>query len=407
MNCRCCGAVLTHVFADLVNAPPSNAFLTADQLAEPEVFYPLTLFVCDTCFLVQIGEHRKSSDIFNSAYAYYSSFSKTWLSHAEQYVEMMMRRFGYGRTSQVVEIASNDGYLLQYFDTKGIPVLGIEPAGGPAAAARDRGIETVTEFFGERLARRLVDQGRAADLLIGNNVLAHVPDLHDFVTGLTIALKPGGTITLEFPHLMRLVDDCLFDTIYHEHFSYFSLSTVTRLFRDHDLTVFDVEEIPTHGGSARLYVRHAQERGPVSGNVAALLSAERAKGMDRTGYYAGFQARVDRIKNSLLRFLIEQKNGGRGVAAYGAAAKGNTLINYCGIKKDLLAFVADASPHKQGRYLPGSHIPVVPEDEIKRFQPDYVLVLPWNIKNEIIAQLAYIRSWNGRFVLSNPDISVV
>ena len=227
------------------------------------------------------------------------------------------------------------------------------------------------------------------------------------MTGLTIALKPGGTITLEFPHLMRLVDDCLFDTIYHEHFSYFSLSTVTRLFRDHDLTVFDVEEIPTHGGSARLYVRHAQERGPVSGNVAALLSTERAKGMDRTGYYAGFQARVDRIKNGLLRFLVEQKNGGHRVAAYGAAAKGNTLINYCGIKKDLLAFVADASPHKQGRYLPGSHIPVVPEDEIKRFQPDYVLVLPWNIKNEIIAQLAYIRSWNGRFVLSNPDISVV
>jgi hypothetical protein len=407
MNCRCCGAVLTHVFVDLVNAPPSNAFLTADQLAEPEVFYPLTLFVCDTCFLVQIGEHRKSSDIFNSAYAYYSSFSKTWLSHAEQYVEMMMRRFGYGRTSQVVEIASNDGYLLQYFDTKGIPVLGLEPDGGPAPAARDRGIETVTEFFGERLARRLADQGRAADLLIGNNVLAHVPDLHDFVTGLTIALKPGGTITLEFPHLMRLVDDCLFDTIYHEHFSYFSLSTVTRLFRDHDLTVFDVEEIPTHGGSARLYVRHAQERGPVSGNVAALLGVERAKGMDGTRYYAGFQGRVDRIKNDLLHFLIEQKKGGRRVAAYGAAAKGNTLINYCGIKEDLLAFVADASPHKQGKYLPGSHIPVVPEDEIKRFQPDYVLVLPWNIKDEIMAQLAYIRSWNGRFVLSNPDISVV
>jgi SAM-dependent methyltransferase len=408
MNCRFCGTPLTHEFIDLVHAPPSNAFLTREQLNEPEVFYPLKLFVCEACFLVQVDEYKNSREIFDAGYVYFSSFSTTWLRHARTYVNRMTERFGYDRNSQIVEIASNDGYLLQYFMEKGIPVLGVEPAEGTAAVARQRGIETLSAFFGRSLARRLADEERQADLLIGNNVLAHVPDLHDFVAGLKIALKPRGIITMEFPHLMQLVDDCLFDIIYHEHFSYLSFLTVQAIFQHHGLTLFDVEELPTQGGSLRIFARHAEDSSrDISENVMARAEKERSRGLRTLGYYENFQRRVDQIKDDLLKFLIEQRERGRKVAAYGAAAKGNTLLNYCGIRKDLLPFVVDASPHKQGRYLPGSHIPVVEEAQIRLHRPDYLLILPWNLREEIMAQLDYIRAWGGKFVAPLPRVQVI
>lgn len=407
MNCRFCGKTLSHEFIDLVNAPPSNAFLTEAQLDEPEVFYPLKLFVCDSCFLVQIDEYRKSHDIFDSDYVYFSSFSQTWLNHAREYADMMVEKYGYGPDNLVVEIASNDGYLLQYFQARGIPSLGIEPAEGTAAAARKKGIESIVDFFGRRLARDLAEQGRQADLLIGNNVLAHVPDLHDFVAGLKLALKPAGIITMEFPHLMRLVDHCQFDTIYHEHFSYLSLTTVRAIFSRHGLEIFDVEALPTHGGSLRIYAKHAEDfTRAASARVDTLLEKEKSKGLDALPYYQGFQEKADRIKHRLLQFLIAQKQERRKVAAYGAAAKGNTLLNYCGVRKDLLTFVVDASPHKQGKYLPGSHVPVVSEEAIRESKPDYVLILPWNIKEEIMTQLDYVRAWGGQFVVPIPDVQV-
>lgn len=408
MNCRFCGKPLTRELIDLVNAPPSNAFLTREQLNEPEVFYPLKLFVCDDCFLVQIDEYKKSQDIFSAQYVYYSSFSTTWLQHAKNYVDTMIDRFGYDRNSQIVEIASNDGYLLQYFQEKGIPTLGIEPAEGTAAVARQKGIETLGEFFGRKLAHRLVAQGKKADLLIGNNVLAHVPDLHDFVAGLKIVLKSQGVITMEFPHLMQLVDDCLFDMIYHEHFSYLSFMTVQLIFRHHGLELFDVEDLPTQGGSLRIFARHTEDSArSISESVAAHLERELSKGLKTIAYYEDFQNRADRIKYDLLEFLIEQREAGRKVAAYGAAAKGNTLLNYCGIRKDLIPFVVDISPHKQGKYLPGSHIEVVSEAEIRRLQPEFILILPWNIKEEIMAQLDYIRAWAGKFVVPMPRMQVI
>jgi len=408
MKCRFCGKTLTEELIDLVSAPPSNAFLTKDQLNEPEVFYPLKLFVCDACFLVQIDEYKKSSDIFDSGYVYFSSFSQTWLAHARQYAEMMIEKYGYDRNSLIVEVASNDGYLLQYFNERGIPSLGIEPAEGTAAEARRRGIETMVDFFGRGLAQRLADAGKKADLLIGNNVLAHVPDLHDFVAGLKIALKPSGIATFEFPHLIQLIDNCQFDTIYHEHFSYLSFTTVCSLFRHHGLEVFDVEELPTHGGSLRIFAKHAEDRvRKHSENVDALLEKEIAKGLHEMVYYQDFQERADRIKYDLLQFLVEQKTKGLKVAAYGAAAKGNTLLNYCGVRSDLIAFVVDASPYKQGKYLPGSHIPVVNEEAIRRYKPDYVLILPWNIKEEIMEQLDYIRAWEGKFVVPIPHVKLI
>ncbi|MDQ5984345.1 MAG: hypothetical protein CSYNP_00038 [Syntrophus sp. SKADARSKE-3] len=408
MNCRFCGHHLKHEFIDLVNSPPSNAFLTKDQLNEPEIFYPLKLYVCDACFLVQIDEYKKSSDIFNSGYIYFSSFSTTWLAHARKYVEMIIERFGYNPKSRVIEIASNDGYLLQYFKERGIPCLGIEPAEGTAFEARKKGIETVVNFFGKRFAEDLAEQGKKADLLIGNNVLAHVPDLHDFVAGLKIALKSDGVITMEFPHLMQLVDDCLFDIIYHEHFSYLSLTTVQSIFRLHGLDIFDVDELPTQGGSLRIYAKHTEDlTKEISNRVGAFLENERAKGVSTMDYYEDFSQRADRIKYDLLKFLIDQKLKGRKIAAYGAAAKGNTLLNYCGIRKDLIPFVVDISIHKQGKYLPCSHILVVGEEEIKKYKPDYVLILPWNIKEEIMAQLDYIHAWGGRFVVPMPRVEVI
>lgn len=407
MNCRFCGEKLTHEFIDLVNAPPSNAFLTKEQLNEPEVFYPLKLFVCDSCFLVQIDEYKKSSDIFNSGYVYFSSFSRTWLVHAKQYADMMIEKYGYDQNSRIIEIASNDGYLLQYFIERGVSSLGIEPAEGTAVEARKKEIETIVDFFSKRLAQNLADQGKKADLLIGNNVLAHVPDLHDFVAGLKIALKPSGIITMEFPHLMQLVDDCLFDTIYHEHFSYLSFMTVRSIFNHHGLELFDVEELPTHGGSLRIFARHAEDQTrKISDNVNALLEKEMSRGLNAIAYYRDFQEKADQIKYDLLNFLIEQRKNSKKVVAYGAAAKGNTLLNYCGARKDLIAFVVDVSPYKQGKYLPGSHIQVVSEEAIRRYEPDYVLILPWNIREEIMAQLDYIRAWGGQFVVAVPSMKV-
>ena len=408
MKCRFCGTALTNEFIDLVNAPPSNSFLTKEQLSEPEVFYPLKLYVCDKCFLVQIDEYKDSKEIFNQDYAYFSSYSTSWLEHAKRYVEMIIARFGVDENSQVIEIASNDGYLLQYFQLKQIPVLGIEPATNVAMRAQEKGIETIQDFFGANLADRLVSKDRMADLIIGNNVFAHVPDVNDFVAGMKIALKGDGVITLEFPHLMQLIERNQFDTIYHEHFSYFSFSTAKLIFEKHGLELFDVEEISTHGGSLRIYGKHKDDASKnISPNVTALLHEEKVKGMQTTEYYDGFRNKADRVKYDLVDFLITQKKDGKKVAAYGAAAKGNTLLNYCGVKKDLIEFIVDASPHKQGMFLPGSHIPIVKEDEIIRSKPDYVLILPWNIKEEIMTQLDYIRTWGGKFVVPIPHLSVM
>jgi SAM-dependent methyltransferase len=408
MNCRFCGTQLHQKFIDLVNAPPSNSFLNHEQLNEPEMFYPLKLFVCENCFLVQIDEYKKSSEIFDEKYAYFSSFSKSWLDHSRIYANMAENRFGLSKNNQVIEIACNDGYLLQYFQEKGIPALGIEPAKNVAEAARGKGIEIIEDFFGTRLAKDLAKKGRQADLLVGNNVLAHVPDINDFVAGLKLILKQTGVITMEFPHLMKLIDGKQFDTIYHEHFSYFSLYTVERIFSSHGLRIFDVEELTTHGGSLRIYAGHEEcLHNDMSENMERVLKKENYAGMQDLRYYQNFQDDIDKVKYELLSFLIEQKKRGKKVAAYGAAAKGNTLLNYCGIKQDLISFVADASPFKQGKYLPGSHIPVFSEEAIKDEKPDFILILPWNIADEIIYQLSYVRKWNSKFIIPIPCIKAI
>ena len=407
MNCRFCNNTLKHEFIDLVNSPPSNSYLTKEQLNKPEVFYPLKLFLCGNCFLVQIDEIKKASDLFSHDYAYFSSYSTSWLDHARRYVAMITKRFGYNKQSQIIELASNDGYLLQYFQKKNIPVLGIEPSENVAQASQEKGIETIIDFFGIRLAKHLAAQNRKADLIIGNNVFAHVPDVNDFVAGMKIALNDGGVITLELPHLMQLIEQNQFDTIYHEHFSYFSFYTAGLIFDKHGLELFDVEQIPTHGGSLRIYGKHKEDASKsISSNVADLLKEE-AKVMQSVEYYNGFQEKVDKVKSDLVSFLIEQKVKGMKVAAYGAAAKGNTLLNYCGVKKDLIEFVVDASPHKQGKYLPGSHIPIVTEEMIKKNKPDYILILPWNLKAEITDQLKYIKEWGAKFVLPIPVLEIV
>jgi SAM-dependent methyltransferase len=398
---------LKHVFIDLVNAPPSNSFLSGDQLNDPEVFYPLKVFTCHRCFLVQIDEYKKSNAIFNHEYVYFSSYSTSWLAHSKSYSDLMTERFGLDGRSLVVEVASNDGYLLQYFRDKKIPVLGIEPTANTAKVALEKGIDTIVDFFGVRLATRLASENKKADLLLGNNVLAHVPDIVDFVGGMKILLNPGGVITMEFPHLMQLVDNNQFDTIYHEHFSYLSFYTVQQIFSSQGLELFDVEEMPTHGGSLRIFARHAEdETRPVSPRVEALLAKEAGKGMRTLDYYAHFHQQALTVKLALTSFLIEQKRAGRSVAAYGAAAKGNTLLNYCGIKADLLDYVVDANPHKQHKWLPASHVPVVPESRLRESRPDFVLVLPWNLRDEIIHQLSYIRDWGGRFVIPIPQLEI-
>jgi len=408
MNCRFCKTVLKHVFIDLGNAPASNSFLTAEQLNEPETYYPLKVFVCDKCFLVQIEEYKKSDAIFNSEYVYFSSYSTSWLSHSKAYVDMMEKRFGLNGQSLVAEVASNDGYLLQYFVEKKIPVIGIEPTQNTAKVARQKGIDTITEFFGERLADQLAAEGRQADLVLGNNVLAHVPDIMDFVAGLKKMVRPSGVVTMEFPHLMQLLENNQFDTIYHEHFSYLSLYTVRQIFEANGLSLFDVEEIPTHGGSLRIFAKRSDNKDhAVSGRVQEVLEKEDRAGLRDISTYKNFQDRAESIKLELLEFLIQAKRKNKTVVAYGAAAKGNTLLNFCGIKNDLIAFVADANPAKQGKYLPASHIPVMREEDLKQSKPDYVVIFPWNIKEEITSQLDYIRDWKGKFIVSIPKFEIL
>ena len=408
MNCRFCKNELKDVFIDLVNSPASNSFLTKEELNEPETFYPLKVYTCANCFLVQVDEYKKSDAIFDSNYAYFSSYSTSWLAHAKQYTDMMTERFGYNQDSLIIEVASNDGYLLQYFKEKNIPVMGIEPTANTAEVAMGKGIKTVIEFFGTELADGFAnDWNVKADLLLGNNVLAHVPDIIDFVGGIKIILKDTGVVTMEFPHLMQLVDNSQFDTIYHEHFSYLSFYTVKHIFESQGLEMFDVEEIPTHGGSLRIYAKHAaDDTKAISENVAAVLKKETDKGLDTLAYYDNFQQKALKAKLDLTDFLIQQKRNGKKVAAYGAAAKGNTMLNYCGIKSDLIDFVVDANPHKQNKFLPASHIPVVNEDYLKDAKPDFVLILPWNLKEEIGAQLSYVKEWGGKLVVAIPAIDI-
>jgi len=408
MQCRFCKSELTDVFIDLINSPASNSFLSKEQLNEPEVFFPLKVYTCSKCFLVQIDEYKKSDAIFDDKYVYFSSFSTSWLAHAKKYTEMMVERFGFSNTSQVIEIASNDGYLLQYFKEKNIPVLGIEPTANTAEVAKSKGIESVTEFFGAELAKKLVSKGTRADLLLGNNVLAHVPDIVDFVTGMKTLLKENGVITMEFPHLMQLVDNNQFDTVYHEHFSYLSFYSVKQIFASVGLEMFDVEEIPTHGGSLRIFAKHNDDSSKqISPNVQALLDKEISKGINTLKYYEDFQQKAAKVKLDFTKFLIEQKLANKRVAGYGAAAKGNTLLNYCGIKSDLVEFVVDANPHKQNKWLPASHIPVVNEAFLKDSKPDYVVIFPWNLKDEIVKQLHYINEWGGKFVVPIPELEVI
>jgi len=409
MKCRHCKTELEHVFVDLVNCPPSNSMLSDEKLNYPESFFPLKIFTCHNCMLVQVDEMKSADEIFDEEYTYFSSFSKSWLEHSRHYVDMMVERFSFSENSQVIEIASNDGYLLQYFKGHGVPVLGVDPTANTAAAAKEKGIDTIVEFFGADFAKdRLVAKGIKGDLILGNNVLAHVPDINDFVKGMKIALKDKGIITMEFPHLMRLVEECQFDTIYHEHFSYLSFSTVKRVFEAQGLEMFDVQEIPTHGGSLRIFAKHREDHSKeISSNVPALLKKEDEAGMNSMGYYNDFQGRVDEIKYAVWEFLIKARRENKKVIGYGAAAKGNTLLNYCGVKgDDLIQFAVDASPHKQNKYLPASHIPVKGLDSIAEYKPDYVIILPWNLKKEIGGQLEYIREWGGRFVTFIPELDI-
>jgi SAM-dependent methyltransferase len=408
MKCRFCKTELVNVFIDLVNSPASNSFLTASQLNEPETFYPLKVYTCPACFLVQVDEYKKSDAIFDSNYVYFSSYSTSWLQHAKEYTDLMTDRFGYDENSLVIEVASNDGYLLQYFKQKNIPVLGIEPTANTAAAAKEKGIDSIIEFFGTRLANELTTKNIKADLLLGNNVLAHVPDIVDFVRGIKIILKETGVVTMEFPHLMQLVDNNQFDTIYHEHFSYLSFYTVKEIFASEGLEMFDVDELPTHGGSLRIYAKHQGDTSKaISNKVASLLQKEAAKGMTHLAYYDHFQQKALQVKLDLIGFLIDQKRAGKKVAAYGAAAKGNTMLNYCGIKNDLIEFVVDANPHKQNKFLPASHIPVVNEQYLKDAKPDFVIIFPWNLKEEITKQLSYIKDWRGKFVVAVPHLQIL
>lgn len=408
MKCRHCHAELSLPFIDLATAPPSNAYLHPEQLAAPEKWYPLRVFTCMHCWLVQTEDYAHHADLFSGDYAYFSSFSTSWLAHSRRYVTEMASRFALGPASHVVEVAANDGYLLQYVKEAGIPCLGIEPTASTARAAREKGIEIVERFFGVALARQLAAAGKSADLTAANNVLAHVPDINDFVAGFAHLLKPTGVATFEFPHLMRMVADCQFDTVYHEHFSYLSLTSVIRLFEANGLRVFDVEQLETHGGSLRVFAQR-RDTGvrPVEAAVARVLAAEGAAGVATAAYYEGFQQRADDIRDGLMAFLIDARRNGKRVGAYGAAAKGNTLLNYAGVRSGLLPWVVDRNPAKQNLFMPGSRIPIVDEAHLKRERPDYVLVLPWNLKAEVREQLAYIRDWGGSFVTAVPKLEIV
>jgi SAM-dependent methyltransferase len=405
--CRFCETPLSRTFLDLGKSPLANSYLKPAQLHQVEKFYPLHVFVCERCLLVQLQDFEGPERIFTD-YAYFSSYSDAWLAHAKTYTEMARQRFGLDHRSQVVEIASNDGYLLQYFGEQGIPVLGIEPAVNVAEVAIAKGIPSITRFFGDALAAELMAEGTQADLIVANNVLAHVPELNDFLRGLRRLLKPHGVITLEFPHLLRLIAENQFDTIYHEHFSYFSFCTIEVIFASHRLTVFDVEELPTHGGSLRIMARHTDDDSkPVCDRVGALLAKEVSAGLNTINGYGAFSERVQETKRTLLEFLIQVKRDGKRIVGYGAPAKGNTLLNYCGIGPDFLDYTVDRSPHKQGRYLPGTHIPIHEPDRIRETRPDYVLILPWNLKEEVRRQMAYISEWGGKFVVPIPHVEVL
>ncbi|MCZ9840551.1 class I SAM-dependent methyltransferase [Brachyspira hyodysenteriae] len=403
MKCRHCNNELKYEFINLYNSPPSNSFLIDKELNEPEVLYPLKIYVCDKCFLVQIDEYKKSNEIFNSNYAYFSSYSKTWLEHAKTYVDDIIPRLGLTNKSLVTEIASNDGYLLQYFKMKDIPCIGIEPTHSTASVAISKGINVIEDFFSFELSKKL----QKSDLILGNNVLAHVPDINNFVMGVKNLLKENGTATFEFPHLLNLINENQFDTIYHEHFSYLSLIAVKTIFEKFDLKIYDVKELKTHGGSLRIFISHKNNNNiKISNSVEYLINKEKKFKLDKIEGYSNFESRVQEIKFELLDFLLKAKRENKKVIAYGAAAKGNTLLNYCGIKSDLIDIVVDLSPHKQGKYMPLSHIPILSEDNILKYKPDYILILPWNLKEEIIKQLSYVREWNCKFITAIPNLNI-
>jgi SAM-dependent methyltransferase len=406
MNCRHCGATLELKFVDLGSAPPSNAYLTAQALQGPESWLPLRVLACTRCWLVQTEDYAGAEQIFTDDYAYFSSYSKTWLDHAESYVAAMVDRFELDSESRVIELAANDGYLLQFVAARGIPCLGVEPTASTAASARAKGLEIVQDFFSVNLAKALVEQRGQANLIVANNVLAHVPDINDFLAGIAILLSQDGVATFEFPHLLNLVKYTQFDTIYHEHFSYLSLTAIRRIFEHNGLAVFDVDELPTHGGSLRVYADHQRQGRAPNHAVHDILEREHSAGLDSVEFYSGFQWRVDRAKNDFLHFLLQAKQSGKQVAAYGAAAKGNTLLNYAGVRRDLISYVVDRNPAKQGKYLPGSRIPIVSEERIRQERPEYVVILPWNISSEVTDDLDYIRDWDGKFVTAIPEMKV-
>ncbi len=405
-QCRSCGTVLAHTFVDLGMSPLANSYIKPEQRSRMEPFYPLHVYVCSACLLVQLEQFSSPHDIF-SDYAYFSSFSDSWLAHAKRYVDMIADRFQLGRDSKVVEIASNDGYLLQNFVARGVPVLGVEPAANVAEVAKQKGVNTTVAFFGEKTASGLVADGWAADLIIGNNVLAHVPDLNDFVKGLSLLLKPTGVITMEFPHLVQLMEQNQFDTIYHEHFSYFSFLAVEKVFARHGMTLFDVEELPTHGGSLRIYARHVRDESkPIGTRAHDLKAREEKAGFGRLDHYLSFGPQVEATKRKLLSFLIAAKQEGKRVVGYGAPAKGNTLLNYCGVRTDFIDYTVDRSPHKQSQFLPGVHIPIYSPEQVRETRPDYLLILPWNLRDEVMEQMAFIRNWGGKFVVPIPEVKV-
>ncbi len=407
LHCRFCNEPLINIFVDLGVSPLSNAFLKKEMIDDTEKKYPLCTYVCDNCFLVQLPEFEKPENIFEE-YAYFSSYSSTWLRHAQNYVNMMIKKFNFDKRNLVIEIASNDGYLLQFFKEKNIPILGIEPAVNVAKVAKEKGIPTITKFFSVNTANELEEEGKKADLIIGNNVLAHVPNLNDFVKGLKILLKPSGIITLEFPHLQQLIQKNQFDTIYHEHFSYFSLITVEKIFSFHELTIFDVEEISTHGGSLRIYVKHSEyDDILINEKVGILLEKEKQYGLENINTYINFIKNVDVIKKKLNEFFNGARNSGKKIVCYGAAAKGNTLLNYCNIGNNFIDYVVDQNPYKQGLFLPGTHIPIKSPDEIQKTKPDYVVIIPWNLKDEIMEQMKYIRDWGGKFMIPIPEVSIL
>ena len=407
MKCRHCNNILEHLFLDLGFAPPSNSYLTETDLKSPELNFPLKLLVCDRCWLVQTEDYTKADELFSNEYAYFSSISQSWLNHSKDYFDLVRARFSLDENSHVVEIASNDGYLLKNFVAEDIPCLGIEPTASTARVAEDLGIPVLREFFGNKLALDLVKEKKDADLIIGNNVYAHVPDINDFTKGLKKLLKPEGVITLEFPHLMRMIEHAQFDTAYHEHFSYLSLSAVKSIFNKQGLRVWDIEELNTHGGSLRIYGCHDSSKKRNTKMVDKILNQELKNGMLDLNTYNEFQARAEKVKNTLLSFLIEQKKAGNSVAAYGAAAKGNTILNYAGIKTDLLPYVCDSAPSKQSKYMPGSHIPILPPEVLNERKPDYIIILPWNIAEEVLNKYSFVKEWGAKFVTAVPELKII